>query len=57
MSQSKPFRIYDGGQAIQHLGLDYETGKKLGSLDGILAERPELVDGFMAHPLPQGNRI
>ena len=52
VSQPKPFRIFKGGHAIQHLGLDYEAGRKLGSLDGVLAERPELVRAFMSHPLP-----
>src|SRR5262249_29747222 len=52
VSQPKPFRIFKGGHAVQNLSLDYEAGKKLGNLDGVLLERPELVHAFMSHPLP-----
>jgi phenylpropionate dioxygenase-like ring-hydroxylating dioxygenase large terminal subunit len=52
VSPPKPFRIYGNGHAVQQLGLDYEAGRKTGNLDGILAERPELADQFMSHPLP-----
>ena len=52
VSPPKPFRLYEGGHALQRLGLDYETGRKARNLDGILAEHPELIDKFMAHPLP-----
>jgi len=52
VSPPKPFRLYPGGHAVQHLGLDYEAGRKAGTLDGILAEKPELAAEFMAHPLP-----
>lgn len=48
----RPFRLYPGGHAVQHHGLDYETGRKAGILDGILAEQPELAEKFLAHPLP-----
>ena len=52
VSPPKPFRLYGEGHALQKLGLDYETGRKARNLDGILAEHPELIDQFMAHPLP-----
>jgi methanesulfonate monooxygenase large subunit len=52
VSKPKPFRLYSGGHAVQQLSLDYEEGRKLGTLDGILLERPELAGQFMAHPLP-----
>lgn len=52
VSKPKPFKLYPGGHAIQHLSLDYEEGKKLGTLDGILIEHPEMADQFMAYPLP-----
>ena len=37
---------------MQHLGLDYTAGMKAGTLDGILAEQPELAERFMSNPLP-----
>ncbi len=43
LSPPKPFRIYPNGHAVQHLGLDYEAALRAGTLDGILAEQPELV--------------
>lgn len=52
VSPPKPFKLYAGGHALQRLGLDYETGRKMKTLDGILATQPELVDKFMAYPLP-----
>lgn len=52
VSPPRPFKIYPGGHTIQRMGLDYEAGKRLGSLDGILAEDPSWADKFMAHPLP-----
>jgi hypothetical protein len=36
---------------VQHLGLDYSAGMKAGTLDGILAEQPELAERFMSNPL------
>ncbi len=52
VSPPKPFQLYPNGHAAQQLGLDYEAGRKAGNLDGVLKERPELVDEFMSHPLP-----
>jgi methanesulfonate monooxygenase large subunit len=52
VSQPRPYKLHPGGHAVQHLSLDYAAGRKLGTLDGILIERPELADAFMAHPLP-----
>jgi methanesulfonate monooxygenase large subunit len=52
VSKPKPFKLFPGGHALQQLSLDYAEGKKLGTLDGILVERPELAEEFMAHPLP-----
>src|SRR5262249_23988558 len=52
VSPPKPFQLYPNGHAVQELGLDYEAGRKLGSLDGILLEQPGLVDRFMSYPLP-----
>jgi phenylpropionate dioxygenase-like ring-hydroxylating dioxygenase large terminal subunit len=52
VSKPKPFKLLSGGHAVQHLSLDYEEGRKLGTLDGVLAERPEMAAQFMAHPLP-----
>jgi len=52
VSPPRPFRLYPGGHALQRLGLDYEKGRKAGTLDGILAEQPELAEKFMAYPLP-----
>lgn len=52
VSPPRPFRVYPNGHAVQHLGLDYQAGKDAGTLDGILAEQPELVARFMADPLP-----
>jgi phenylpropionate dioxygenase-like ring-hydroxylating dioxygenase large terminal subunit len=52
VSKPKPFKLLGGGHAVQHLSLDYEEGRKLGTLDGVLAERPEMAAQFMAHPLP-----
>jgi phenylpropionate dioxygenase-like ring-hydroxylating dioxygenase large terminal subunit len=52
VSKPRPFRLYAGGHAIQQLSLDYEEGKRLGTLDGILLERPEMAAQFMTHPLP-----
>ena len=46
------FRLFSNGHAVQHLGLDYLAGKKAGTLDGILAEQPELAERFMSNPLP-----
>lgn len=46
------FRLYENGHAIQRLGLDYESGLKAGTVDGILAERPELAQRFLSYPLP-----
>ena len=46
------FRLFPNGHAVQHLGLDYLAGKKAGTLDGILAEQPELAERFMSNPLP-----
>ena len=48
----RPFRIFPGGHAVQHHGLDYESGRKAKTLDGILAEQPDLAEKFLAHPLP-----
>jgi phenylpropionate dioxygenase-like ring-hydroxylating dioxygenase large terminal subunit len=56
VSKPKPFKLLGGGHAVQHLSLDYEEGRKLGTLDGVLAERPEMAAQFMAHPLP-GERL
>jgi phenylpropionate dioxygenase-like ring-hydroxylating dioxygenase large terminal subunit len=52
VSPPKPFRLYANGHAIQQLGLDYASGKAAGTLDGVLAEQPELVERFMSNPLP-----
>jgi phenylpropionate dioxygenase-like ring-hydroxylating dioxygenase large terminal subunit len=52
VSQPRPFKLFPGGHAVQHLSLDYEAGKKLGTLDGILVDRPEMAEQFMAYPLP-----
>ncbi len=52
VSPPRPYRIYPGGHAVQQLGLDYEKGRQSGTLDGILLEQPELIDKFMAYPLP-----
>jgi methanesulfonate monooxygenase large subunit len=52
VSPPRPFHIYPGAHTIQHMSLDYEAGKHLGTLDGILAEDPGWADKFMAHPLP-----
>ena len=56
VSKPKPFKLFAGGHALQQLSLDYEEGKKLGTLDGILVERPEMAEQFMAHPLPRQTR-
>ena len=52
VSAPGPFRILPGGHAIQRLGLDYDAGKRSKTLDGVLLERPELAEEFMAYPLP-----
>jgi methanesulfonate monooxygenase large subunit len=52
VSSPGKFRLYENGHAIQRLGLDYETGIKAGTVDGILAAEPELARRFLAHPLP-----
>jgi methanesulfonate monooxygenase large subunit len=52
VSPPRPFRLYPNGHAVQHLGLDYHAGKNEGTLDGILAEQPDLAERFMANPLP-----
>jgi phenylpropionate dioxygenase-like ring-hydroxylating dioxygenase large terminal subunit len=52
VSPPRPFQLYPGGHAVQHLGLDYEKGRQSGTLDGILLEQPELIEQFMAYPLP-----
>jgi methanesulfonate monooxygenase large subunit len=52
VSPPRPFKLYPNGHAVQHLGLDYTAGKKAGTLDGILAEQPELAERFMSDPLP-----
>jgi phenylpropionate dioxygenase-like ring-hydroxylating dioxygenase large terminal subunit len=52
VSPPRPFRVYPNGHAVQHLGLDYEAGKSAGTLDGVLAEQPELAARFMTDPLP-----
>jgi len=52
VSPPRPFRLYPNGHAVQHLGLDYQAGKDGGTLDGILAEQPELAERFMSDPLP-----
>jgi phenylpropionate dioxygenase-like ring-hydroxylating dioxygenase large terminal subunit len=52
VSPPRPFRLYPNGHAVQHLGLDYRAGKNAGTLDGILAEQPELAGRFMSDPLP-----
>jgi methanesulfonate monooxygenase large subunit len=52
VSKPRPFRLYKGGHAIQRLSLDYEEGRRLGTLDGILIDHPERATQFMAHPLP-----
>jgi len=52
VSPPRPFRLYPNGHAVQQLGLDYLAGKKAGTLDGILAEQPELAERFMSDPLP-----
>ncbi len=56
VSKPRPFKLFPGGHALQQLSLDYDEGKKLGTLDGILLERPELAEKFMAHPLPGQSR-
>jgi hypothetical protein len=52
LSPPKPFKLYPNGHAVQRLGLDYDAARKAGTLDGILAEQPELADRFMTNPLP-----
>jgi methanesulfonate monooxygenase subunit alpha len=52
VSPPKPFKLFPGGHALQRLGLDYETGRKMKTLDGILASQPDLIDKFLAYPLP-----
>jgi phenylpropionate dioxygenase-like ring-hydroxylating dioxygenase large terminal subunit len=52
VSPPKPYRLYPNGHAVQELGLDYETGRKAGNLDGVLAEKPELIDEFTSYALP-----
>ena len=52
VSHPKPFKLYPGGHAVQHLSLDYEAGRSLGTLDGILAENFDISKAFMSHPLP-----
>src|SRR4029079_3531760 len=52
VSKPKPFKLFEGGHALQQLSLDYEEGRKLGTLDGILVEKPEIAEQFMSHPLP-----
>jgi len=52
VSPPRPFRLLANGHAVQRLGLDYESGRKAGTLDGALADDPSLAGKFMAHPLP-----
>ena len=52
VSPPRPFKLYPNGHAVQHLGLDYTAGMSAGTLDGILAEAPELAARFMSNPLP-----
>lgn len=52
VSPPRPFKLYPNGHAVQHLGLDYTAGLNAGTLDGILAEQPELAARFMSNPLP-----
>jgi methanesulfonate monooxygenase large subunit len=52
VSPPRPFKVHENGHATQQLGLDYQAGRKAGNLDGVLVDRPELADAFMAHPLP-----
>jgi methanesulfonate monooxygenase large subunit len=56
VSKPRPFELFEGGHAIQQLSLDYEEGRKLGTLDGILVEHPEIAKEFMSHPLPGEKR-
>ncbi len=52
VSPPRPFKIYEHAHTIQGMGIDYENGRRLGTLDGILAEQPDMIDEFMAYPLP-----
>jgi methanesulfonate monooxygenase large subunit len=52
VSPPRPFKIYNNSHTIQGMGIDYENGRRLGTLDGILAEKPEMIDEFMSYPLP-----
>lgn len=52
VSPPRPFRLYGNGHAVQRLGLDYEAGRKSGTLDGALLDDPTLAEKFMQHPLP-----
>jgi phenylpropionate dioxygenase-like ring-hydroxylating dioxygenase large terminal subunit len=52
LSPPKPFKVFPNGHAVQRLGLDYDAARKAGTLDGILAEQPDLADRFMTNPLP-----
>jgi phenylpropionate dioxygenase-like ring-hydroxylating dioxygenase large terminal subunit len=49
VSPPRPFKIYENSHTIQRMDVDYENGKRLGTLDGILAEKPEMIDAFMSH--------
>lgn len=52
VSPPRPFRVFPHAHTIQYMGLDYEAGKRMGTLDGLLAREPEWAERFMAHPLP-----
>jgi len=52
VSPPRPFKLYPNGHAVQQLGLDYNAGSAAGTLDGILAEQPDLARRFMSDPLP-----
>lgn len=52
VSPPRPFKIFPHAHTIQRLGLDYAAGARLGTLDGVLAQDPELAEKFMAHGLP-----
>lgn len=56
VSKPRPFKLFTGGHALQQLSLDYEEGKRLGTLDGILVEQPEMAEQLMSHPLPEQTR-
>jgi methanesulfonate monooxygenase large subunit len=52
VSPPRPFKIHENSHTIQRMDIDYENGRRLGTLDGILAEKPEMIDAFLSHPLP-----